>query len=572
MHKHKGHTGATKIKSNAVCLNKQKHSSSGSSYSESYLQMSFYPTRVDSCVFLMSWHDYTGGDMYDIVSIRLIVTSTNPKYAKFNDKWYMGDSNPLSNSIDAEYNYNITRDADEGELYRTWIEPGYYVIVLFQYYDKEGDGWGRYWYSLSRSSSNIYSSSPSLSYNESTGKLTIGTSMTGRRILEFYCSDNRYGYPTSINSEETLNEMYYASCVDMEWSDNPYKGYYYLSGSELNKWAPGKYTVGVKFNTTTNQSRISDAIDNALDKINDVLNDYGIYFTRRGTAGDISVIVDSEENLYGIDPSVSDSVYGGTWATDVDSDGIIYGATIRLANDYYNWVPYMPYEGVALEELAQALGAGYDQVEYPFNTLHTEFNYHNKPAYFTSKDKNILKLVYSDYVSAGDDYTQVARALNIPKGCYIPTTSTTNTTQAVSVTSFLKRGHTYKVRAFIVNSSGKVSETSNWITVSVPEKLRPQNFSWTYSKSSGGNFNLTAAEWNSFTSRINEFREYCDLSNYSFTTAYQGNTFTAAMYRQARTAIQAIDGYGGYIPYVSSGDEITAYMMNVLVSELNAIP
>jgi len=44
------------------------------------------------------------------------------------------------------------------------------------------------------------------------------------------------------------------------------------------------------------------------------------------------------------------------------------------------------------------------------------------------------------------------------------------------------------------------------------------------------------------------------------------------MYRQARTAIQAIDGYGTYIPYVYSGDEITAYMMNILVSELNSIP
>lgn len=573
MNKHKGHTGAVKTKSNAMCLNKQKNSSSGSSYSDSYLQMSFFPTRVDECAFLMSWHDYLGGDMYDIVSIRLLVTTTNPAYADFNDTWRIGDSNPLSDSIDVDYNYNITSSAEEGELYRTWIEPGYYVVVLFQYYDRSGDGWGKYWYSLSKTKSNVYSSSPSLSYNQSSGNITIGTSMTGRRILEFYCSDNRYGYPTSISSEETLNEMLYASCIDMEWGDNPYKGYYYLSGSELNRWAPGRYTVGVRFNTTKNKSKISNAIDDALDEINDVLNDYGVYFTRSGTSGDVSVIVDSEENLYDIDPSEDGAyVYGGTWETDVDSYGNIYGATIRLANDYYDWVPYMPYEGVALEELAQAMGAGYDQNEYPFNTLHTEFNYHNKPDYLTTKDRNILKLVYSDYVEPGDDYTKVSLALNIPKGCYMPTTSTTDTTRTVAASSFLRRGYTYKVRVFIVNSSGKVSETSNWITVTVPEKIRPSNFSWTYSKTSGGSFNLTASEWNSFTSRINEFRDYCDLSSYSFTTAYSGNSFTAAMYRQARTAIQAIDGYGTYIPYVYAGDEITAYMMNVLVSELNAIP
>lgn len=575
MAKKKGYTGANRVvckSGTTVCLNKAKQSSGSSAFSSTYLQMGIYPTRVDQCALLMSWHDYAGGDIYDLDSIRLIITPTNPAYAEFNDSWHLGDSNPLSNSITTESNINITNQADEGELFRTWIDPGYYVIFLFQYYDRDGDGWGMYWYSNSRSSSNIYASAPSLSYNQDANQLTIGTSMTGRRILEFYCSDNSYGYPTSIRNEETLNEMYYASVVDMEWASNPYTGYYYLSDNELNRWAPGTYTVGVTFNSTTNKSEINSGINNAISELNDVLNDYGVYFKRSGTSGDISVIVDSEEELYGIDPSVDDYVYGGTWEIDTDSYGNIYGATVRLANDYYEYIPYMPYYGVALEELAQAMGAGYDQVEYPFDTLHTEFNYHNKPDYLTTKDRNILKLTYSDYVNAGDDYTQVARALNIPKGCYIPTSSTTNTTRTITATSFLRRGHTYKVRAFIVNSSGRVSETSSWITVYVPEKQRPSDFSWTYAKTSGGNFNLTAAEWNAFTSRINKFREYCDLSTYGFTTATKGNNFTAAMYRQARTAIQAIDGYGTYIPYVYSGDEITAYMMNILVSELNSIP
>lgn len=101
---------------------------------------------------------------------------------------------------------------------------------------------------------------------------------------------------------------------------------------------------------------------------------------------------------------------------------------------------------------------------------------------------------------------------------------------------------------------------------------RPNDFSWTYSKVQGGTFNLTATEWNNFTSRINAFREYKGLSDYSFTRAYSGNNFTAAMYNQARIAIQAISGYGTYIPTVTKGQQITAYMMNVLVSELNAIP
>lgn len=106
----------------------------------------------------------------------------------------------------------------------------------------------------------------------------------------------------------------------------------------------------------------------------------------------------------------------------------------------------------------------------------------------------------------------------------------------------------------------------------IPPSSRPSNFSWTNAKTQGKAFNLTAAEWNSFTSKINEFRKYKGLSNYSFTYAYKGDTFTAAMYNQARKAIQAVDGYGTYIPTVSAGDNITAYAMNVLVSELNSIP
>lgn len=119
------------------------------------------------------------------------------------------------------------------------------------------------------------------------------------------------------------------------------------------------------------------------------------------------------------------------------------------------------------------------------------------------------------------------------------------------------------------NSTGTIE-----LYVQPPEKAitRPNNFSWTYTKTQGGTFNLTATEWNALATRINEFRAYKGLSDYSFTTAYSGNNYMAYMYNQARLAIQGISGYGTYIPTVSSGDTVTAYMMNVLVSELNSIP
>lgn len=125
-----------------------------------------------------------------------------------------------------------------------------------------------------------------------------------------------------------------------------------------------------------------------------------------------------------------------------------------------------------------------------------------------------------------------------------------------------------------VKGYGGASVSSLQLCVEPPEEVaeRPNNFAWTYAKTQGGDFNLTASEWNALTSRINAFRAYKNLSNYSFTTAYYDDDFTATIYNQARLAIQGISGYGTYIPTVVSGQDITAYMMNTLVSELNAIP
>ena len=101
---------------------------------------------------------------------------------------------------------------------------------------------------------------------------------------------------------------------------------------------------------------------------------------------------------------------------------------------------------------------------------------------------------------------------------------------------------------------------------------RPAYFSWTYDKSSGGSFNLTATEWNNLCSNINAVRVYKGLSVYSFTTASSGNIFYASMYNEAVDAIQGISGYGAYLSTVSSNSIIYASQMNSLVSELNAIP
>lgn len=107
----------------------------------------------------------------------------------------------------------------------------------------------------------------------------------------------------------------------------------------------------------------------------------------------------------------------------------------------------------------------------------------------------------------------------------------------------------------------------------IVEFLRPIDFNWTYAKTSGQPFNLTAKEWNDLTLKINEFRvNYKGLSSYTFTTAYSGNSFTAAMFNQAVIAIGAMTN-SSYLPtQKNSGDSINASYLVGLTDALKSIP
>jgi hypothetical protein len=44
---------------------------------------------------------------------------------------------------------------------------------------------------------------------------------------------------------------------------------------------------------------------------------------------------------------------------------------------------------------------------------------------------------------------------------------------------------------------------------------------------------MPATEWNAFTTRINDFRAYCDLSDYSFSSVSSDSDFTADVFNEA---------------------------------------
>ena len=100
---------------------------------------------------------------------------------------------------------------------------------------------------------------------------------------------------------------------------------------------------------------------------------------------------------------------------------------------------------------------------------------------------------------------------------------------------------------------------------------RPSNWYWQDTVASGYPM-IRATQWNEFCSRINSFRQYRGLGNYSFPIVYRGNVITASIVNQARTAISQISGSGTLPSTAYTGATITAYYFNQLRDALNAIP
>lgn len=458
-----------------------------------YRDIYMVPTRNGQVAVQYSWNNEKYSTM-SIKKIYRILSDTPPTgfYDEWNEDLPPGQILTGLSSISCK---DITNDttAASGNLYREYIDAdinsGKTVVFLMVYY-YNNQLWASYKYLFATIENRCISPAPSVSFNQATGKLSIGTSKQGRRIIEFYRRDRDYGYPTNISDEETLNEFQYTALLNMENDSNSmaiYNAYYYnVRYSEINKWAPGQYTVGVQFNGTQNRTTINNGINGAISQLNNILNDYGVYFSRSGTAGDITVTVDTEYNLFGVDLDTADYIYGGKWSVETYNGNII-SADIKLANDFFEVAPFCRYETVALEEMTQAMGAGYDQSEYPYNTLHTNFNYLNKQSVLSTKDKNILRLLYSDYVSVKDDCVTVSKKLNLPKGAYCHTASTSNSVQEVPLT-FLDPGGKYSVRAWIVDSGGYMSYTSGWINITVPELGNVTNLRYSNRRNGGAVF------------------------------------------------------------------------------------
>ncbi len=112
-------------------------------------------------------------------------------------------------------------------------------------------------------------------------------------------------------------------------------------------------------------------------------------------------------------------------------------------------------------------------------------------------------------------------------------------------------------------------------TITTEGKAKPSKWAWqniatgvSVPKRGEALAPVTATEWNSFCSRINEFRKYKNMSKYSFTSVSSGTAFSATIARQAMTAISEISGHGTLPNKI---EPLKAAFWLSLASSLNAV-
>lgn len=97
------------------------------------------------------------------------------------------------------------------------------------------------------------------------------------------------------------------------------------------------------------------------------------------------------------------------------------------------------------------------------------------------------------------------------------------------------------------------------------------NFSWFFPKVAGGDFKVTAEEWNEFLVRINAFQTYKGVTPYGFLTVNKNGLVLSFHYNTVRRAIQEMNPPIPVPNAVGYGDIVKASDFNGLVNSLNSI-
>lgn len=280
-------------------------------------------------------------------------------------------------------------------------------------------------------------------------------------------------------------------------------------------------------------------------------------------------------------PTITTYLQGGfmlNWSSVIGAN--LYYLEYRIDQQSENWLSMQAVTGTAITLNVNTFGVRYNfRLKVVYNNNSYQYSGVNSG---TSQPKtpSISGLVassttYTIYITMAGNWDNVAIERLTSSGSLVDVktiTSANGNDQTIQWNNIVP-GTEHRFRA----RSNLISLTSPYSNEVVLKNTRPNNFSWTSDKKANEPFNLTAIEWNTFTARIDMFRQYCGKSQFGFTQAEKDKPFYAFMFNQAIDALLTIDNLNSQIPpvrppaKVAKNDPVTAFGLNLLVTSLNSI-
>jgi hypothetical protein len=126
----------------------------------------------------------------------------------------------------------------------------------------------------------------------------------------------------------------------------------------------------------------------------------------------------------------------------------------------------------------------------------------------------------------------------------------------------------YWIKVYAYDFQGNSSGASVQVTYTA---ARPTNWAWHTSKDKGQPFSLTAVEWNSFQTKIDQFRVYKGYTPYPFTTAVKGQPILYTYFNEVKDAINIMSPPTSVPSTKIKGQEMSGADFNRLRDSLNSV-
>lgn len=183
------------------------------------------------------------------------------------------------------------------------------------------------------------------------------------------------------------------------------------------RWPPGPVYVKVTYKSQINKTEIESRINEWIAWMNGLVSFSGTYFvlgsTTKKNASQINVVVGTHKQLWGYNPDDVEGeetyVWGGRWYTSYWGVGILEAKVEICCEDRYPFNQNSKlFQGIVYEELTEACGPGYDQMNIN-NTIFSEIAYPEKTVggpegESWTRDEDVIKILYGLGYLKGEEY------------------------------------------------------------------------------------------------------------------------------------------------------------------------